>query len=74
MVDELLIEIQPYVEDAQKSEEVLKDRFQQINVLAQEAMEMSAEHVKTHDDIKKKLNSAMGVRFFIQQRIFRFLS
>lgn len=59
-VDELLIEIQPYVEDAQKSEEVLKDRFQQINVLAQEAMEMSAEHVKTHDDIKKKLNSAIS--------------
>ena len=63
-VDELLIEIQPYVEDAQKSEEVLKDRFQQINVLAQEAMEMSAEHVKTHDDIKKKLNSAMGEVFY----------
>ena len=60
LVEELIIKIQPYIEDAEKSEEVLSDKFERINVLAQEAIQMSNSHVKTHDNIKYQLETAIN--------------
>ena len=58
-MEELIKKIQPYIEDAEKSEAELSDKFEQINILAQEAISMSNDHVKTHDNIKHQLDTAM---------------
>lgn len=55
----MITNIQPYIEDAEKSEEVLSDKFDEINVLAQEAIQMSDSHIATHDNIKFQLETAI---------------